>query len=203
MQQLWHYQSEEDGRRLGPVPVTDIAAMIAGNRFSRSTLVWNSTMSDWASASKTELLALFGDAPPPAHRLRSWPVYAFVATPVWGSLLIYLYCSAFAASTGMTPLAMYGSLNWVFFFAVAFIPFGELDATYLERAGLKIEWELAFVALFPPVYLTVRGAKLRKLYRFGHFKAYAPLYVLAVMLTVYAYTAPIYFGTNAVALANG
>ena len=98
---------------------------------------------------------------------------------------------------------MYGSPNWVFFFAVAFIPFGELDATYLGRAGLKIEWELAFVALFPPVYLIVRGLRLRRLHRVGHVKAYAPLYVLAVMVAIYAYTAPIYFGPNAVALANG
>ena len=162
-------------------------------------------MRDWASASSTELVALFGDAPPPspAHSLRDWPIYAFATTPVWGSLLIYLYCSAFAASAGTTPVAMYGSLNWLFFFAVAYIPFGELDASYLGRAGVRIEWELAFVALFPPVYLIVRGIRLRKLYRLGFLRAYAPLGVLAVMLVIYAYTARFYFGTDAVTLANG
>ena len=175
--------------------------LIADARLGRSTLVWNPALSDWTSASRTELLTLFGDAPPPspAHSLRSWPVYAFAATPLWGSLLIYLYCSAFAASAGMTPVAMYGSLNWAFFFAVAFIPFGELDATTLGRAGLKIEWELAFVPLFPPVYLIMRAIRLQKLYRFGFLRAYAPLGVLAVMLVAYAYTAQFYFGADAIA----
>ena len=162
-------------------------------------------MGDWATASSTELVALFSDAPPPspARSLRGWPVYAFAATPLWGSLLIWAYCSAFAASADTTPAAMYGSLNWVFFFAVAFIPFGELDATTLGRAGLKIEWELAFVPLFPPVYLIVRGLRLQKLYRFGFLRAYAPLGVLLVMIVAYAYTARFYFGAEAMALANG
>ena len=59
------------------------------------------------------------------------------------------------------------------------------------------------MALFPPVYLIVRGMRLRKLYRLGVLRAYAPLGLLLVMVVAYAYTARLYFGADAVALANG
>ena len=179
--------------------------MIAGDRFSRSTLVWNTTMSDWASASKTELVNLFGDAPPPlpASALPSWPVYALATLPLWGGLLVAVLSQSSADSYNMTPFALFKSPWWMIFYFAGFYGLGATDAISLRRAGLDVRWALVSLLICVPAYLVVRGVKLRKTYDIGHLRAYAPLYVLIAMLAASVLIAPVYFGLDAMGIDNG
>ena len=52
---LWHYVSA--GRANGPVSEDDLLAMLARGALSASTLVWNSTLANWCSATDAGLTA--------------------------------------------------------------------------------------------------------------------------------------------------
>lgn len=60
------WYAEQDGSRVGPMPRSQLDAMVAAGRVTPATLVWREGLADWTAAGQlTELAEGFEKVPPP------------------------------------------------------------------------------------------------------------------------------------------
>ena len=65
---MWHYDAK--GRPAGPISQTHMVHLISDGTVTPTTLVWSPGLSDWISASETELDEVFENHGPEAYRRR-------------------------------------------------------------------------------------------------------------------------------------
>ena len=176
MDAQWHYKDEHSGKRLGPVGRDEIERLIAADRIERASLVWNPAMPDWAKASTTELVSLFGDRPPPmpASELNRWIIYLLALVPLWGTAIQAIASSYLSEPLHLSAMEVFASWAWIFFFIIANGLLGQLDEWGLEKAGLKIKGAAALSALITPVYIFVSCRRVARHAGRGGWPAYIP-----------------------------
>ena len=175
MDTQWHYKDEKNGKRLGPIRHEDVQRLIAEDRIERTTLVWNTAMPEWARASSTELVSLFGDRPPPmpAGEISRWAVYVLALVPLWGVGVQAAASFLLSDRLQVSPTAMFDHRAWLLLYLVANGVFGSIDERNLERAGHRIRGAAILSALLSPVYIFMSCRTVAK-YASGGWLAYLP-----------------------------
>lgn len=146
----WHYS--QNGRRLGPVTLTQLQEMLQSGRLDENSLVWKPGMTDWVAAgSVSELFPPGAPVPPPLpqpeYATKDEPLAALsnAANAIRSQYHKQRIALCIAAAVGMLSTFM----PWV---SVPFI--GSFYGTQL------IGW-LTFLLFIPALVLALRGNKLK------------------------------------------
>lgn len=179
MDTQWHYKDEKNGKRLGPVGREEIQRLIGEDRIERATLVWNPVMPEWARASTTELIGLFGDRPPPmpTSEINRAAIYVLALIPLIGSVVEVVASHYLADHVQLTPAELQDHWGWIGFYLVANGIFGELDEHNLRKAGLRIRGAVVLSAILAPVYIFMSCRTVARHAERRGWLAYTPFFL--------------------------
>ena len=198
-QDQWHYNDERKGQRLGPIDRTEVSRLIEADRIDRATLVWNPAMPEWAKASTTDLVSLFGQGPPPlpANQISRWAIYALALFPLWGLLIQAGLCAAFADRLGLSPGVIFDHRAWLLFYIFGSGILGDLDERNLKRGGLKMRGASAIAGLLVPIYMLLSCRAINRHTGRRSWLAYLPLVIWVAAVATTVFLDPLFFDPDA------
>ena len=197
LQTQWFYKNESNGQRVGPVDHADIERLIAGDQFDRATLVWNPGLSDWARASATDLVSLFGNTPPPmpAGEVSRVAIYAVALLPVWGAVIQAVTSIALAEQLELTPRQMFEHWGWIVFVVVLNVIFALADSRSLKKAGLTVRGGRILALLLIPAYIFMSCKTIRRHSPAGQGTlAYVPFWLWLASFVAAIFVGPMIIG---------
>jgi hypothetical protein len=162
----WYYA--DNGKRVGPIPRTEVEELIKAGKIDGSTSVWSGE-GDWCPAKDTELAGLFAPAegePPPlaGGEVDNRFVWLAVAVPLVGVIV--------ELATGL------GGGEALGLYLIANIVCCVLDERRLKAAGHEApssSW-----AILVPAYLWMRASRLKQ--KRHYFWAWIVAFALSIMV---------------------
>jgi hypothetical protein len=162
----WYYA--DNGKRVGPIPRTEVEELIKAGKVDESTSVWSGE-GDWCPAKDTELVGLFAPAegtPPPlaGGDVDNRFVWLAVAVPLVGVIV--------ELATGL------GGGEALGLYLIANIVCCVLDERRLKAAGHESPnsgW-----AVLVPAYLWMRASRLKQ--RRHYFWAWVAAFAVSIMV---------------------
>jgi hypothetical protein len=165
----WYYVS--NGARNGPVAATVIGELIARKQLDSTDLVWRSGLADWQMIRESDLGFIVSNEPPPlsAANVSNAIVWVLAFLPlILGFVEVGMALDfnskndpfGFRSPAGKPYEGPEVHYRLYFF---SYILMSGIDLERVRRAGYRLGWKTAILALFvTPVYLFLRAKKLKQ-----------------------------------------
>jgi GYF domain 2 len=104
MSGAWYYA--EQGRAIGPMPLSELKQTLAKIEVSTDILVWHEGLQDWQRASGMPELAAIRKLPPPLPSSQTQPTSSpQTKPPVWHAIVAISFLGSVASRAGIDEIA--------------------------------------------------------------------------------------------------